>query len=515
MKLLIVDDEVRQVKALSAIIQKLEPHYQISEAFEGETAWHMIQNKTIDAVISDIRMPMMDGLELVERIKSFKPDIKVALISGYSEFEYAHKAIKNDVVNYIVKPISYQNIIDVIQKFKSQLQHDETLRKARLAYEDELWNRLISEQTNPAMMTEIMNMMPSPGHVYLCVTEYHHHDAEIKNTLYDNLSPLGEVISFVDHQFPQRIITLLWLQEDLLLSERKIRDQLMKRFEHHLLIQFPNVKIGISELSHADIDVIPTAYKQAVTAWKHHFYREGDQLIFYQPNHDFKKKAKVAQVNYEHFIQALAAEDRLTLSQKIDRLLHLDDEDVRAGCYMDPHHYKQQIVQFIVIISERLKHLMDQPSWEKMFHHYYEAVLHSDTYSELRFQLKQWVEQWLQHIHTMQHDKNGFIVKRCQKYLNDHYMHDLSLEKVAKKYHFNPSYFSMLFKEKTGISFTEYIQDIRISHAKRLLKETTSKINEISEKVGFRNPAYFIKIFKRQTGFSPNQYRQVVRREQL
>ena len=101
------------------------------------------------------------------------------------------------------------------------------------------------------------------------------------------------------------------------------------------------------------------------------------------------------------------------------------------------------------------------------------------------------------------------IIKRCQKYLHDHYSENHSLESIAEKMHFNSSYFSSLFKSCVGMGFNEYLTKIRMDNAIRLLTETQKKICNISQLVGYENISYFIRLFKRRTGMSPQKYRRL------
>lgn len=514
MNLLIVDDEVRQVKALRTIIQRLKPHYTISEAFDGKTAWHMIQNKPIDAMITDIRMPVMDGMELIDRLRSYRSPIKIALLSGYSEFDYARSALRHGVVDYIVKPISHQNIRDVLHRFEEMLHHDREVKKKQEIYEAGLWQRLVSGSITPEELADLRRRIRPDDPGILCAGEIGTRpssapDSGILRKIGDGLSHslpfVRETICLPDGRRPGRFIAILRLHRATTWPKAEIRHSLAKRIDERLLTQFPSLKLGIGPVAASLLSDAAACYQQATLALDYHFYKEDVPVLFHDEVRAFQPGIAGCPLNLEQTVQALLAGDRIAVSRELDRLF--GERGSHHPSYPAPEVCRQQAVQFLLMAAEQIKPFLTSPAGEAMLVRHIAAVQNASTRSELRLRLIQWADAAISRIGSLQQDKNGLIIRRCCEYIGQHYREELSLEHIARKYHFNPSYFSSLFRTKTGMTFSDYVLETRLENAKRLLKETNAKVAEISQKVGFNHPAYFIKMFKRKTGLSPNQFR--------
>jgi two-component system response regulator YesN len=255
------------------------------------------------------------------------------------------------------------------------------------------------------------------------------------------------------------------------------------------------------------MDDLAIAYKEAAMALDYHFYLE-DSVVFHDsawedraiPDHDLK-------LDSETFIRMIHAKDQIGLAHAINGWF--DDRPM----HLAPGELKRRFNHFTAVVNEALKPLSGNDQEEDQILRKTQAIEASRTYSELRQRLKQWATAWIGRLEAIEQDKNSLIIKRCKEYLDKHYMEELSLEKIAAMFHFNPSYFSNLFKQKTGANLTDYIINLRIEHAKHIIAASDAKVADVSREVGFRNTAYFIKMFKRRTGLSPNRYRQIAGRE--
>ncbi|WP_019637075.1 response regulator [Paenibacillus fonticola] len=518
LKLLIVDDEVRQVKALSAVIRKIRPQLEVIEAYEGETAWNIVQTESVDAIISDISMPILDGMELISRIYTFDPKIKIILLTGYSEFGYAHKAIQHGVVDYLVKPISYEGIVTAVEKFEQLTKQELVYEKTAQLYYDKLWNRMVKGELSGAELHELEDLVPKGCSGLLCLIDRQpsqnqgsssasEHAARLRSAFTAELCGLGQVVSFASSGDVERNVHLLWLDRWRISTISDVNYRLIKWAED-LRSDFPDLQIGMSSLKSMNTAETCEAYQEASLALEHAFYLEREHLVRYESIMPFAAGRRLENHNQaDLFADGIRSQERSTLSNLISHLLE------QQSPYVRPSQLKEQAAEFMFVVSERLKRMLDEPAWSELVDRHRQQIMASNRWSELRYRLMQWSEEWITHMEVMQQDKNSIIISRCQNYLKQHYMKDVSLEEVAQKYHFNASYFSNLFKNKTGINFSDYLLETRIHHAKQLLMNTDEKITHISQSVGFRNTAYFIKMFKRKTGLSPNTFRQMAGKE--
>lgn len=511
MHLLIVDDEVRQVKSLSAIIRKMKPHYTITEAFDGESAWNEIRQKPIQAVITDIRMPNMDGMELIDRIRSVSDEIKIALFSGYSEFDYAKRAIRMGVVDYIVKPVSYQNIRDVLNRFEVLLEKDRERKKQRETYETRLWSKVVRESATWEERAELegMKMAREAGMVIVAETGGQSGLQDIPALMADALSGVGETVAFAEEGHAGRYVILLGF-DPRRWRKAELEVMVARRLEEKLAPAFPGLVAGVSSPDEPLLEKAEGLYRQAVSALRHKFYVENASVIFHDRVRPFVPAAGNARPDCKSFVRSVLNQDRAAVSDAV-RLLAGYGKTAPEAC-VDPEECKRYAGLFVAIVSEQLKPFVGENGYESWLSRHLAAVEQAATRSELRSRLMRWSEESFQFVQSVQRDKNARIVRDCLDFLRQRYMDDISLDQVAERYSFNPTYFSKLFKEKTGTNFSDYLLDIRLENAGRLLRDTDDKVADIACRVGFHNTAYFIKMFKRKTGLSPNRFRQVVGR---
>jgi len=514
MKLLIVDDEVRQVKALASVIRKIKPHFAISEAYDGDEAWRLIQESPVDAVITDIRMPVVDGMGLIERINSSYPRIKIALVSGYGEFGYAQKAIRSNVIEYIIKPVSYANIQEILMKFEALHAKERAEERARDLWIERMINRYIHGCIPAEELLQLKELFPfgQPGYIGTLELPSDQDVRQVlnmhlyKSELFRGWQELGMLHVCADNTKPRRILLIQWLRNHRL-PANELRNRIRHHLEPHVLAAFPQAVLGISAIRQSIMDELSSAYRESVTALDYHFYLE-DPIVFHDSSWDERtSNDHDLRLDSERFVRLIYARDQIGAVHVINGWF--DHHQLR----LPPAEMKRRFIQFAAVVNEALKPLSPAIQEECQVMKKTEAIENSRTCSELRQRLKQWAAVWIECLETIGQDKNSLIIQRCKEYLDKHYMEELSLEKIAAMFHFNPSYFSNLFKQKTGVNLTDYIINLRIEQAKRKIAASDARVADVSREVGFRNTAYFIKMFKRRTGLSPNRYRQMAGRE--
>lgn len=516
--LLIVDDEPRQVRALSAIIGKKWPHYRIVEAMDAETAWEHLQRETVDAMLTDIRMPGMDGLSLAELVAKEKPHIRTVLISGYGQFEYAKKAIELRVVEYLVKPIGLPDIERVVDKLQVLFDREAIIRQSESVYREHLWNGWLNGDLSDRQRSELFLSLPQDGSGVAIVLEKtgrsgEPDDAEpmadedaVMSIWAESLSKLGWQTCFADAS-KKRIFSLVRLAGDIAAAKPAEAARAVGRLLERTLDRMAaSVRVGVSSVQPALFASAAEACEEASLALRHRFYADERRILWRSDVRPFEGKAAFGSKELAASLAAaVLSGERGRATERLNSLFSF-----REPPFPDPSALKAEAHLLFRNVLDSV-HGGSLASCEQLSYARMKRQFEScESCGELRLRFKDGLDTMAELAsRKSRQDKNAQLILNCQGYLQERYMEDLSLESVAQLYHFNPSYFSSLFKQKTGVNFSDYVLELRIRHAKRMLAGTDDKIADISERVGFRNATYFNKMFKRYTGVSPNAFRRL------
>lgn len=515
---LIIDDEARQVKSLKKIIEKYRPDFKIFEAYNGQQGWDTVNNSDIDVVITDIRMPIMNGMDLINRIAKMKPDIKMVLLSGYGQFNYAQGALKCGVIDYLVKPIGKEDIIQIINKIEKILIKESKQDKSGLIYQNHLLNSLISGKIIAEEQAELLNMIPQdgPGIVVSVHIEKIENDAILdskaewfEHSFMKGLSSLGSCFVFNQEREDKELVGLVFLHSHLQEKKHDISSKLRRVLEDIQSKSHNKVVFGVSFVSNMLCEQAEASYNDAVLALKHKFYLCDEKVIWRSKVNLFKDTFELLSQK-TNFLEAIQSKDWQKVSDLVKKMFTISGLDG----YPDPDQLKLETIQFLILIVQELKSFIP----EKVFMEYPSNIKRRlnacEEFLELRYCTKEFLLEFIDIVDRLQQqDKNLVVIQKCQEYMQENYWEDLSLDFLAKLFHFNPSYFSNLFKSKAGIGFSEYLLHIRIQQAKSLLVSSNKKISDIARQVGFRDAAYFNKLFKRATGVSPNSFRRMTGNE--
>ena len=474
-RVLVVDDEPRQRRILSNVIREFREEYEVLEAKNGEEALTLSMNRNIDIVFSDIRMPKMDGLSMIERISEHNPFVKIVIVSGYSDFSYAQKALDLHVYQYILKPIEEKKIWDIILQIEEDIRENSIRQKEKEVmieqlnmllpfYIEHLLNKWVKGEGTLAELNEVAGIFPfwGTGCVILSQilndreTPYNHDEMNeirwnIKIWMKEALERYGYSISFFmqRNSYVMASILTFTMHEDyknhsMLKSIQELVNNLHKEYGI-------TMTVGVGKVQDDIFSSVKTGFETAEMALNCQFYLgqglNPDLLLDY-------------------------------ISQLMLRLLYsiqniVSDEDF-SGILQKIRRY---FLPINCINLEQMKELM--------------------------------IELLVDMACAVQNRKNNkinIIMEQCLQDIQCNFAW-ISLEHLANKYYFNSSYFSTLFKKYTGKHFTNYIMDIRLEKAYRLLLETDKKIYRISKLVGYKDVKYFIKLFKRRYGLTPDECR--------
>jgi two-component system response regulator YesN len=527
MKLLIADDDRQIVEGIKEGIDwKSLGIDEVLPAFNGIEAFELFQSRLPEMVITDIRMPGMDGLELLRRMKERMPAVKTAIISGYSDFEYLKKAIQFGTVDYELKPVKVRSLIQLIRKMKDDIIKEKVSEENYNKYLESHKEKFISELLDGRMSDRNIILeglrqyydFDGRGTLLCAVMEIDHYRAGyVRNEKCAGEKPEAFVMEYIRGcglsrsetlflKTDENIFTFIFRTVDSALYMNRLKDDLANRtacLNSELEKQTGlTVSAGIS--SAGTVNDIPAIYRQAIAALKGKLY-SGTRSV------NYPVEPAVQEKNY--FVSAITEEYVRSHMQNLDfdavlSSIRNDFETIaRERCCN-----KSGIANFCMFLVNILIPAMRESSSD--FEEYINSRMDGignissfETIGEYReFVLGLYKEAFLRYSDSKK-SRRSMAVQKAMDYIAKNYNTDLTVEILARRAGKTPNYFSHIFKKELGISFTEYVNKIRIEKAKELILHSNLLIYEIGERVGYRDYVYFTQIFKKNEGYPPTELR--------
>ncbi len=530
LKVLIADDE----QLISAMIRKMirwnEKGMEVAgTADNGLEILRMTEELRPDIVITDIRMPGIDGLEMIRRAMEVSPDTEFIIISGYKNFEYAHQALNMGVRHYLLKPIDQTELSDTLDRIL------EEKAKNRISGEEE---KLLHEtlESRQSMRRHFLNSIlkktelapeedgEEPGEQELSFSNSLYRaflvkidsteSGEIPTSLLEMLLAVvedaerGWECDYINTLAKNGIVSVVnYPREGEGLSREKT-EALYTRCRKELdKFSGYSVTVGIGT-EKDDISRVRETIEEAIGAVKLRILRGIDRVIPYEAPD----------------AEAPGAEALLTeeLRRGIVRAIEARDADAVVSDYrllMETPGHRRTADGIFSLTDAYTKMIRD--AWRRSgtdetlvseFLLAVETVLdRSTTEARLIQAFEETVQEYFRRVIESERQKGQAPVRLAKQYLSEHFAEGPALEEVARHVGMSPAYFSTVFKKEFGIGFSEYLIQLRIEESKRLMRETALPIGEISERVGYADTKYFSRIFRKSVGLKPSEYRKIYR----
>ncbi|MCH4887950.1 response regulator [Acidaminobacter sp. JC074] len=525
-KILIADDEPKVIQLIEALIDWDRLGLElVSTVRDGISALAEIQTLQPDIVITDIRMPGYDGIELIKKVRGMNMDVDFIIISGYQHFDYAHTAIKYDVTDYLLKPLKKQEINDVlkkmVKKYDDKLSHDEKQQ----ALMDQVLSdqKVIRETFSSRLFTESLVLDEKDlyksyhisflGDAYrvICIKpdiNYHVSFDDVLKLLIDKCKRIvsKSLSGLVNELFMYDESGFLFVFINYESSNSfDIRNGLLSIINeiNSLRDLFKQVSVSASMSNEfAGLESFPGAYEEARSRMDDKILSSTSRII---DQGDFKTGLVSDYLNDQVKDSLVAAIRELNVSSfksvmdKFVQTISLS-KDISGGVYFEMAH---EVIELVISTMTRFELLDDitNPSDVTMYmaksvHGLFDYVTDYSTD--------------LLSIGLENRKKNNLKpVEEAKKIIQASFSKQVSLEWIASQVGFNPSYFSTLFKRETGQKLIDYLTQVRMDEAKRLLSDGQVKIGEIGMMCGYLDNKHFSKQFKKYTGLSPSQYKKL------
>lgn len=536
LKMILAEDETAVRRGLKNIIpwEKLGIEI-ISEAVNGQEAFDLCQELKPDILFTDIRMPIMDGLELAVKLKEVKSSIRIVFISGAQDFNYAKTALDVDADGYILKPVKINEVTEVFQKVVSWIKFERNrqsevthLKQQQNEYfpvirEKFLQNLLMGAYSDKTQIKDKIKYFKLPYDVneslLVSVMQIDDYSKTTENTSEEDKQLLSfSVTNIVDEivsNYSSGISFCLNESEFVIIFNQSVQvngkyNEICEELTT-CLSKFLNISISIGIGTWVEgISSINSSYKDARTALQYKFYT-GKSSVLDINDINIINNTTVESLNSSQIYETenqlmgfIKLGDIEGASNVLDSLFNnlCSDRNV-------PVDYIQSICVEIICIASRTTKEIGQ-NLSGIFGNQaaiIEEIYRKENVEALRLYISDTILRVCEYFSKKYSQKNSKVILTIKDIIDQRYSEDLSIAKISEEVFLTPNYISMIFKQEMNETITNYIIKVRMETAKNLLKSTDMKILEISRKVGYEDPHYFSKAFKKYTGTHPQKYR--------
>ncbi len=537
-KILLVDDEILVRDAIRENIDwKGLDCELVGDCENGRQAAEFVENNEVDIVLTDICMPYMDGMELSEFLHDNYPDILIVIFSGFGEFEYAKKAIRYNVSEYMLKPVTAMELTKVIRKMKEKLdsRRKEQRKMESLTQTSKDYHRNVDVIRSKALETLVnctrdvqisLQELQKLGISFECSSfRVAVFDMDTYSELYQvdmNKQQESALMSFVLFNVSNEIVG----REKAGIAYQEGSNRICVIFTGNRSREFAEKIHGIChEIQEKVKEVIGIETSIGIGSWVRspqeliysynlarkaigYRYLLGGNLLF-----DMEEKKTDNSINLIKELETLTDGIKAGNRQQVTETLDQIEEKIK-GALVEKSYACIYLQQVIRAIGNTCQSLSDEPEKimtqrEKLL----KAVSQAKSFEKAAELVKEYagnVFDSLQELNSSSSQRQGIL---AMDYIQNNYMDpNLSLNSICSYLNISTSYFSTIFKEMTGETFIEVLTRTRMEKAKELLENTTMKNYEIAEKVGFSDSHYFGISFKKITGKTPTEYAREKRR---
>lgn len=509
MRIVIVEDEAPIRDGLSRILQKIDKNYElVGAAVNGEEGLKLIQQERPDLIILDIEMPRMDGLTMLRKLREKKIDSRAIVLTAYSDFDYARRAIELGIERYLLKPIK------IAELRKALGQVEEALSRVRWAEQKiSLEAVFLGAISGQLKMDEQLGEMTEKYYGFgleertdlLTIwldTGYEEEKEKVKRLLDDAKEHSRDYDGCVLELEQQKAVVLI-------LYHIKEKADVYSHFQRAVVpMLYDNIR-GNAICVWGSAKGIPKIKEAMDEIWKNMAWNLSlkDRLLISQER---IKELTPLPLKYSPELESKARQAALYgEKQEFEHIFQL----FKASCTDETHlpeEIREASVRYFLAMYNAVKesgNIEDTYSGQAVF----QAIGNSCTWEEIETAMKQFFEYAAKKLGNPEGGEFSTLVQRANKLIREYYSQGITLEEIAGRLCVSEEYLSSQFKKETGDSFTNTVRRYRLEKVKKLLLESNLKLNQIADMTGYTDPKYMSRVFKEEVGVSPAEYRKINR----
>lgn len=499
-RMLIADDEDEERLGIRFLLNKFGFEFDIREAADGAQALAMLDEFPADILLTDVKMPFLNGIELATQVRQRFPEMQIIFFSGYDDFEYVKQALFLQAVDYILKPVNPAEFQKVIALVSVRLERDEEESgQSRTIHTNYVIARLLNQVSYEKLYQEYGEEALEFLNAYNRLLVLQFDDDVFGNEISDvkqfsdqfkELIPCDYV--FLDLTPSQGVFFLKGTdRDDVYLRELASCMHLAVEKEYQ-----KNCYLSVSEAIE-DVREIGSIYQAAENCLEERFFYPN---IYVYPLSGQKQQEAVASVNDSQIMQMIELDatrhDIYSLRQNMTILMEL----CRNNGF-------QSYIYTRFVCANLLRILVKEvPGGTERLAGLVEQIYACTSFAGLEAVLWKTVDE-LEASFQPAAELPSQTVRLVKQYIQEHYGETLSLDILAERVFLTPHYLSSVFIQETGIGISRYIKNVRMEKAREFLKDTNMKVSDICQKVGYANLSYFCRSFRNEYGMTPDQYR--------
>lgn len=529
-KVFVVDDEIaiRESIRNSHIWENNSRYALIGEASDGEIAFPMIRDEQPDILVTDIKMPFMDGIELCRLVRRSMPWVQIVILSGYDNFTYAQQAISLGVQEYLLKPVSSAKLALTLDKLADRIEQERTeaasmerirhsMSDGRQLIRNHMLGNLLQTTLSPREGKEIVEKLHSFGIDVMakCYTVIEIHQAD-REAGYDPLQ-----LALAQLQEDNSAVCFLCGNERMLNAlilgdqETDIEERaysLAKSFQDELeRHRITGVVCSIGKTVHNFHEVFDSycsARHVRHIAEANRMPLHSRQIIGYKdlPEEENPQPHDKKTTGFQFLYEMVKYAEKEEMPGKMTRFMMALDKSAKHVAASAEYLRVESLLAASRMIQEAggVPEKVLDPDWLKQ-----ERVLSGAYLEEYASSAVRILEKAAEYRDRNANIKGNQVVNKAKLYLEKHYMEpELTFQDVTNHVAMSSSHFSTVFAQNEGKTFTQYLTALRMNKARELLAGTSLRSGEIAYSVGYNDPHYFSYLFKKNTGLTPRDYRE-------
>lgn len=496
LSVLIVDDEFIEREGLSFLLKQSPYEFQIFMAEDGETALHCLKEQPIDIIFTDIKMPFMDGLELIVEANQLSDRLKIVIFTAFADFEYAKKALENKVMHYFLKPVDPDEFRPFLDGLVKEIEQ-ERVNELRQKY----YSNLIVKNDRYLFGEELFD-----GPILTAKREWENCWVQLYDLKNESEKTVVDFYNGVEPYFGDGVkCAVLSDKAFLLLSRHNLAETPAQLTDYLSRCGASKTCVVVSEEA-VRWESLGDLLLRMEEMLRLYFFLEGNQILSLQ-------SPKASRAQSEKIIDGIVREvyngiDNHNLSYSLDNLAFLKKELGETA------ENSQIFIKYLY--ADILKRLITSQSGEgeeltaiNAFKQKLEGLFRQNSLSGIHRIVADSFEQSLNCASSEKTDnpEHKKVIRSVIGIINSRFQENISLQSISDEVYLTPSYLSFLFKKETGTSLIKYITMVRMEKAKELLKSGNMKIFDIASAVGYQSYSYFNIAFKSYAGQTPSQYR--------